>query len=134
METLFIKTEKKKKNRNPSILVIFPNQSIFFQIINNFFGLSNKRFSKLSIQHALKVTLPKILSKLKYGKGILPADNWNNFQDGTMDQINIYATIGEKNIKISKTFLNSDIYFTTPLALKKKKSWMIFLKTSIYVG
>ena len=115
------KNQEKKKDRNPSILVIFPNQSIFFQIINNFFCLANKKFSKLSTQHVPKVSLPKILSKLKYGKGILPADNWNNFQDGAMDQINIYATIGEKHIKISKTFLNSDIFFTPPLALKKKK-------------
>merc|ERR1711990_464603 len=81
------------------------------------------RTHRVSLPRAInvvpEVSLPKILSKLKYGKGILPADNWNNFQDGAMDQINIYATIGEKHIKISKTFLNSDIHFTTPLALKK---------------
>ena len=51
----------------------------------------------------------------------MPADNRNIFRDGNIDQFNIYGLIEERQLKISKTYSKSDIFFSTPLALMIKK-------------
>jgi len=113
----FISKKKDNDFSKLSILVIFPNQTTFVQLIRTFFCIKKKKFKSFLKKKTFKNILSKTSLKLKYGKLIMPSDNRSYFQDGNVDQFDIYGIILNKTIKISKSYLNSNISFTTPLTL-----------------
>jgi len=128
-----LKDQKNKNLPTPSILIIFPNQTSFVQLVRTFFSIIKKRLNHYSTRKNFKNILSKTSIKLKYGKIVMSADNRNNFQDGNIDQFRICGIIVNKTINISKTFGNSNIFFTTPLSLKRDKELMkLFNNINLY--
>lgn len=119
-----LKNSNDKKIKKPSILIVFPNQTFLVQLIKTLFRIIKKRNEMVSFKKIFKNIQLKTPKKLKYGGFIMPADHRNCFQDGKLDDLNIYAILIDKVIKFSKKFITSDIVFTTPTALKK--GWVGF--------
>ena len=116
----FTKSQKNLKGNKHSILIIFSNQTSFIQLIRAFFCFKRKKYLFNKNHKNFEYIESKTWIRLKYGKIIMPADNRNCFYDGNKDQLMIYGIITNKAIKISKNPLNSNVFFATSLALKKK--------------
>ena len=114
------KIQKNLKGNKHSILIIFSNQTSFIQLIRAFFCFKRKKYLFNKNHKNFEYIESKTWIRLKYGIIIMPADNRNCFYDGNVDQLMIYGIITNKTIKISKTPLNSNVFFATSLALKKK--------------
>lgn len=109
------------KEKRPSVLVIFPNQNCMVKLLKRILCNFNTDF--LGYTNKLAFNLPYLVTskKIKYGKILMPADNRDFFRDGNVDQFNIYGIIENSKFKISQAFFNSNICFSTPLALKRNK-------------